>query len=529
MKKNRIVRFIAVLIAGLAIVSAIAYGIYAFRPKAESATAVEDKNSKVDNVAVDSLENLKLTLTINLDQETLNKMFTEFKKNFLDNSMPTKNGKRTAAASKVGWDKEGKHMYDAVSFPFSTVEKSKKKYSNEDIESMYTELKDEIMRNPVMGDMILQGMAQLKLSDGTKISNLNAWTKDFLKIYKQYGCGAFLTYHTKYWEKHGFELPHDGEDIEVWKKAHPDAPAYSSEDLELVKDSQGSNKLYVTDYYSDTAKRILAWLDRCQLVGVETYSTVKHFPLKNVENANKVRTYLNKDKSYVDSAPALIFTVTLKNKTQLLFGFNVYDKRFEIFEKPAKIEKKKKGNPNPKGEDNPKPDKGKKKKPEPEPKKDEDPKPDKGDNDPTPDKTPTPNPVIPTPIPDPTPTPNPNPVPDGKKDPKKDPVHQGNANTGGGEGIGKTPDKPVPDPSKSDMQNAQNGEDRNQGHSDPKTVIPAAPEPPKDSGKIDKVDERKMNYGEEDHKQKDSVTDKNGNVSNPDEQPAAGEFSEPGL
>ena len=525
MKKKRIKRFLIVLVSGLAIASAVAYGIYAFQPKAESATAVNDENS-VANVTVNDLENLKLNLMVNLDQETLSKMFTEFKKDFLDNSMPIQNGKRTAAAAKVGWSKEGDRMHDAVSFPFSAVKKGKNKYDKKDIESMRADLQEEIMRNPVMGDMILQGMKELKLSDKTKILDLNeTWAKDLLKIYKQYGCGAFLTYHTKYWERNGFELPHDNEDIEAWKKAHPDAPEYSSEDLKLIYKDAKSPKLFVTDYYSDTAKRILAWLDRCQLVGVETYSTVKHFPLKNVENANQVRTYLNKDKSYVDSAPALIFTVTLKNKTQLLFGFNIYDKRFEIFEKTAKIEKK--GNPNPKDEDNPKPDKTKKKKPEPEPKKDKDPTPDKGEDNPKPDKVPVPDPVIPTPVPDPTPNPNPNPIPDGKKDPKKDPVHQGNAATG--EGIGKTPDKPVPDPSKRDMEDAHGGEDKNQGHSDPKTVLPTAPEPPKDSGKIDRTDENKMNYGEEDHKQKDSVTDKNGNVSNPDEKPSGGEFSEPGL
>ena len=252
MKNDRAIRFFVVLLVAALVVASVVYVREKWFAKSTDPTTVT-----VDKDKVNGLNELKLKLTVNLDQETLDKMFLNFSRDFLDSSMPNKNGKRTVAASKVGWGNKGDRLYDAVSFPFSSVKANKKAYDKADLEAMYKNLQEEIMRNPVMGDMILQGLKELSLSDGTKVYDLNAvWAKDFLKLYSQYGCGAFLTYHTKYWEKNGFELPHDGEDVEAWKQAHPNAPAYGTEDLTLVGGK--TPKLFVTEYYVSTAKRILA-------------------------------------------------------------------------------------------------------------------------------------------------------------------------------------------------------------------------------------------------------------------------------
>lgn len=483
----------------------------------------------------DPLKDLKLSLIVDLDRQMLDEMYTGYLKDFLDSSMPINNDERTSAASKVGWGKEGQKMYDAVTFPFSTVAKDKKDYSKEDIEKMYGELKEEIMRNPVMGDMVLQGMAYMALTDGTTVKDLNDdWVKDFLAIYDEKGCGAFVTYHTRYWERYGIELPHDGEDVDQWRADHPNAPEPTQADLELipvddtsvptpdssiagsygrqglVAESRTGNKLFVTDYYVDSAKRILAWLDRCTIEGVETYATSVHWPLNSTENANKVRTYRNEDKDYIDKQPALIFSVKVKDSSkQILFGFNIYDMRLEIFERtatPVKADPEPKPQPKPSPSPNPTPN------PTPVPV-------------PTPTPTPTPNP---TPTPDPTP-PGPTPTPTPQKDPKDDPVHQGNAPKGGGEGQGDTPAQPVSDPSKQDMQDAGGGEDHNQGHSDPETVQPSTPDPAPSAPESQHTDEQKQDYGEEDHSQHDSVTDDGGHTSNPDDQDSGGDFSEPGV
>ncbi len=536
MTKRMIFRISLIAVLVVAIIVAVIFGI-----KAHNKNRTTTSNNEVATIeempipdvsteqeSTDPLADLKLTLTVNIDSQTLELMYEGFSEELLDSSMPNRNDERTVAASHVGWAKEGRKMYDAVSFPFSTVEKGKTEYTDEDIDAMIEYLREEIIRNPVVGDMVIQGMQYMALTDDTTIAELNEdWVQDFLDKYDTYGVSVFVTYHTRYWEKYGFELPHDGEDVNEWREAHPNAPMPTDEDLELiplddgdlltpattiagadghqgrVEKPAGVYKLYVTDYYIYTAKRVLAWLDRCSCEGVETYSTTNFWYLNSTMNANKVRTLHNEDKDYVDRQPALVFSVTTKDqKRQILFGFNIYDLRLEIFERTSRPVQ-----------------------PDPDPT-------------PRPDPTPNPNPD-PTPDPDPTPTPvpDPDPNPDPVKDPTKDPVHNDNGDKGGGEGNGDTGD-PDSDPSLNDMQDAHGGPDNNQGHSDPSTVKPG-PNPsdthtdnignPDDGNPntVENHDENQMDYGEEDHNQHDSVTDDNGNTSNPDDQPAGGEFEEP--
>jgi hypothetical protein len=542
--------FAIVIVAALLILG-VSGAVYAYRQysgnKAAEATNEEmptpTTEEALDSAATnDPFADLKLSLTVDIDRQTLETMYTGFIRDFLDSSMPNRNAERTVAASHVGWGKEGQKMYDAVTFPFSVVQRGKTEYSDEDIDKMYLELQEEIMRNPVMGDMVIQGLEYMALTDGTKMSELNEdWVQDFLAIYDEKGCGAFVTYHTYYWQKYGFELPHDGEDVEAWKAEHPNAPVPTEAELELIPLDDDENltpdtniqgaygragmvakpanvyKLYVTEYYARSAKRVLAFLDRCNIDGVETYSTTTHWVLNSTQNANKVRTHVNEDKTYVDKQPALVFSVLTKDsKRQLLFGFNIYDMRLEIFERTASPVK-----------------------PDPDPQPRPEPTPDPVPNpDPTPDPTPTPVPD-PDPTPTPDPTPDPDPDPTGNKDPYDDPVHHDNADKGGGEGQGETGD-PTPDPSLRDMEDAHGGPDQNQGHSDPSTVKPG-PNPSdthtdnignaddNNPNTVEHHDEQQMDYGQENHDQHDSVTDTNGNTSNPDEQPAGGDFDEPPI
>ena len=543
--KKRIFTILLSVIVAIFAISGIAYGIHKYNqthPKDKSTdtvaadetpTPTPEKDYGID--ANDPLKDLKLSLIVDLDRQTLEEMYSGYSQEFLDSSMPNRSGERTLAASTVGWGKEGYHMYDAVSFPFSTVQKGKTEYTEADIDTMLDELREEIMRNPVVLDMFLQGMKEMSLTDNTTVAELNEdWVEDFLTIYDEHGCGAYVTYHTMYWSKYGYELPHDGEDVDAWRAEHPNAPEPTTEDLELipldddeeltpattitgaygrygqVEKPRGVYKLFVTDYYVRTAKRALAWLDRCTVVGVDTYATTKHWVLNSTQNANKVRTHMNEDKTYVDKQPALVFAVITKNEQkQVLFGFNIYDMRFELFERTSQPVK-----PDPDPQPRPKPD------PDPDPRPDPDP-----DPDPVPDPDPDPNP---DPDPDPNPDPDPTPDPDPQKDPSQDPVHDDNADKGGGEGQGETGD-PTPDPSLRDMEDAHGGEDNNQGHSDPDTVKPVDPDPGPGHSDIDNTDSNPDDYGEENHDQHDSVTDDNGNESIPDNQPSGGEFEEPDI
>ena len=517
---RRIVIILLSIALAVFVIAGIAYGVHKWNPKktAEPTETTTTQPTTENYVTPDTSDSddpfadLKISLTVDLDRQTLEGMYVGFSQEFLDSSMPNRNAERTSAASLVGWGTEGNKMYDAVTFPFSTVAKGKTSYTDEEIAQMYSELQEEIMRNPIMGDMVLQGMQYMLLTDNTTMAELNdGWVDSFESIFDEYGVGAFVTYHTRYWEKYGFELPHDGEDVDAWREAHPNAPAPTAEDLELipleeadtptptnssvygrqgvVNNTTVRHKLFVTDYYITTAKRILAWLDRCTIQGVETYATTRHWPLNSTLNANRVRTYMNEDETYVDKQPALIFTVQTKDgERQIMFGFNIYDMRLEIFERTST--------------------------------------PTTPDDDPDPRPRPDPDPD-PQPDPDPNPQPDPDPDPDPNKNPADDPVHHGNADTGGGEGNGDTPDQPTDDPSQSDMQDAGGGEDHNQGHSDPDTVRPTDPDPSDGNDDVDNTDSNPDDYGEEDHNQQDPVDDGSGNPSNPDDQEPGGEFDEP--
>lgn len=592
-------KIIAVIVA-----AAVLFGIFGAAKglnlgKGNSSDAVASSNSSTSEASSvadtisddDPLKDIKLSLIVDLDQATLAKMYTDFSKTFLDSSMPNKNAARTIAASKVGWGRKGQRMYDAVSFPFSGVKKGKTSYSEEDVKKMYSELQEEIMRNPVVGDMVIQGMQYLALTDKTTIAELNeSWVQDFENMYDQYGPGAFVTYHTAFWQKYGYELPHDGMDVETWRekhpefvqttddgvtpeedlKAHPELKALlkenDSDELEpTAVDSTGDGRigkvastetkytLYVSDYYIRSAKRILSWLDRCTQVGVKTYKTTTHWYLNSATNANNVRTVRNEDTSYVDQQPTLVFSIDTKDgKRQVLFGFNIYDMRLEIFNRTAKPVK-------PAAPSSPTPGKKTPTTPSKTPTKPSSPKktpttpskPEKGKTTPNkPSETPTtPSKPSVTPV-----TPN-DPEPDlPKKDPTKDPVNQGNAQKGGGDNdpSQSDPGPATSDPSKNDMKDEHGGESTNQGHSDPSTVQPATPQPSgghtnregqsddHNSSTIEHTDENKMNYGEEDHNQKTTVTDNNGSNSGSgsssgktttttSDEARGNEFSEPGI
>ena len=119
----------------------------------------------------DPFKEIKLSLRVDLDTETLDKMYTEFIRDFLNYSTLDQSDARTSAASLVGWSsKEGTKMFDAVSFPFEVVEAKKTEYIDDDIEAIYKELQDETMRNPVLGDMIIQGMKEMALQDKTTVA-----------------------------------------------------------------------------------------------------------------------------------------------------------------------------------------------------------------------------------------------------------------------------------------------------------------------------------------------------------------------
>ena len=495
----------------------------------ETASTEEQTNSTIevethnDGISKDDpLYNAKITLKVNVTDDDLKKFVVDYTKKFDDISMPSNNDKRTSAPAKVGWGEEGMKMYDAVGIHFSTVEKGKTKYSKKDIETMVDELRKAIRRNPVIGMMVLEGMQYMELTDGTIVAELNAdWVKKALELYDKYGVGVWLTYHTKYWEIYGFELPHDGQSVEEWRAAHPDAPEVTEELMErvTVSDEKKEYQLFISEEdpnnYDKVSKYILMWLDRLTCEGVETYSTSTFWYLNSQMDANLVRAIRNTDKNRVESLPSLNFSARVKDDNgkirQIFFGFNIYDMRLLIFERTATPTKTiQPSNPKPTGNTNPPAPTGNTNPPNPSGGTNP-PNPSGGTNPPNPNPGDNPNPPGPNPPKPPTPV-NPG------KDDGDGSVHHGDADKGGSEGQGGT-GAPTGDHSKDDMQDAHGGSDQNQGHSNPNTVTPDtppasntghqdnaagsgtngqnAPADDHNSNTVENTNESQMNYGED--------------------------------
>jgi hypothetical protein len=202
-------------------------------------------------------------------------------------------------------------------------------------------------------------------------------------------------------------------------------------------------KLYVNEAYKETATSLIALLNKFKRVGVEKIDTFWHYPLKG--SGWGAKAYRN-DENYVDKEESLNFVYKDKSGRLLVkFGFNLKDKRPEVFVNSGKPV---------------------------EPTK------------PTKPTTPL-NPTTPT-----NPT-QPTQPPTLEKNPYADPVHQGNANKGGGEGKGETKATPDADYTKAYSNDAKGGPDNSQGYSRPETVAPAT-QPETET--VVNTDQSKMNY-----------------------------------
>jgi hypothetical protein len=291
------------------------------------------------------------------------------------------------AAKKAGMKGKDPRMYDAVTYPFNA----------EDVESMRSELYDEICRNPVVGAMIVDGFHYLKLNGETLFDLYQDWTVPF-------------------WDK--------------WQLGKTPAFTEKKEDT-----------WFVTDEYVTVAANICTFLDQCTAIGVEKKST-KEFWYHNAElSIADIEALYSEGKMGTDSLPVLLFSIDRKTTGQaVLFGFNVCDKRLEIFTPGKK----------------------------------------------SPQTGPTSTPE-PTSTPTPTSTPGPTETPKPTKDPGQSSMHQGHAPTGGGTQQGETPEKPTGDPAG----------DPSQGHQDPAQVTPSTTSTPTGQGSSPtptQTDENPMPY-----------------------------------
>ena len=362
MSKYQKRRLTAVII--IIIIIALLFGsIYAIKRFTENSFK---KSLPVTSLDEKTAKEMNQLLTVNIDDYT--SKYSHVSMKFLKNSMPDMAYQRM---KKAGFS-------DAVSFPF------KSKYANE----AYKELQEEILRNPVVCDMAIRGLKDLELTSGNTIGDLNPWMQKFVSKM----------------------------DDAMSKKAHP-----RGNEIWLERFKDGGDIL-VTKEYRRTAAMVVVLLDRFKNNGIVKKATKINYRLPLIAEGSITRTKLA---NYQEDKKALNLSFVRKDgKTELTIGFNVHDKRFELFGSVV-TESKTKGKVGGRG-------------------------------------------IIPGVKPNPGP--NPGPSPKKKKNPAKDPVNQGNAKVGGGDnrkgdGSGKYQPK---NPDK----------DKSGGHQKPEKVKPKTPPPP---------------------------------------------------
>ena len=326
---------VTVVVILLALASVIAYG-------ANSGWFHRVSEAQMDIVESD--------LTVDLDD--VSDYYADVSWEFLDNQMPNRDKERVAA---TGYS-------NAVSFPFESTDK----------DEAYLEIREEILRSPVYGDMVAQALATITLSSEKKLTELNPWLAEFLE---KNDAAFALSEDTKV------------RGNEIWL---------------TLRDGEGDT-IFVTAEYREYATRICILLDRLVNKGfISDKTSVANYALNDTSYGSSRRTYAS---AIQESKPALILQYIRKEDdgAEVTIGFNQIDKRIEIFKEDKSVEPTNPTDPTPTTTTDP---------------------------DPTP-VTPDPTPVKPDPTPTPTPTPTPDPTPTTKKDPSKSSGNTGNAEKGG--------------------------------------------------------------------------------------------------
>ena len=122
------------------------------------------------------------------------------------------------------------------------------------------ELKAEVLKNPILGNMVAQGFANVDLEDGKKLSDINPWITEFLEKTE----AAMKTSSTDNYRG-----------MEIWIDYNE-----SSQDI-----------LLVSDEYQKYALGICALLDKMHLAGISTVKgQVWQLPADGTDLASDLRT-----------------------------------------------------------------------------------------------------------------------------------------------------------------------------------------------------------------------------------------------
>lgn len=399
-------------------------------------------NAEAGTLSAKDVEAEKAELTFDFDAYEYAKAYPELSREFCDNSMPNKAAERVA----------GSGFSDALSTPFSVTHGTKdgEKYSEDEVAIMITEDNQEVLTNYVCTQSWIKIFSNITLSDGTTLPQINPWLNE-----------AQLEY-------------------DRFMKDGTGGQNYLREE---------GGKLYINDRQLKLGVATLWLRDRLINQGVQLVTTNHHYPL-SLANTDSAKLTTFTEAHYEFTRDALVLAYVNKAGTEIFkIGINVHDKRPELIVNKKVPKEKTKSKPKPK-ETTPQPttEPETQKQTEPETKPIPNPRPRRGGGGKPKESQPQPSTQAET-----------------KKDPAKDSVNNGGANSGGGnKTVGSDAYEPTDPVVRTDG-----------GHEKPANVKPETPTPDQSHQNVEtqKTDDIKMNY-ETEAQRNDNFTNNKGETIN---------------
>ena len=249
-------------------------------------------DTEAETLSAKDVEAEKSELTFDFDNYEYAKAYPELSREFCDNSMPNKAAERVA----------GSGFSDALSTPFSVTHGTKdgEKYSEEELVVMDNETRQEVLTNPPVTQSLLDAFANVTLSDGTTLPQINSWITNSRNEYSQF------------------------------MKEGIGNQAYLREE---------NGVLYANDRQIKVGVGALWIYDRLVNQGVQLVTTNHHYPL-SLANSNSAKLTTFERADYEFTRDAIVLAYVNKAGTEgFKIGINVHDKRPELIK--VKITEKK--------------------------------------------------------------------------------------------------------------------------------------------------------------------------------------------
>ena len=249
-------------------------------------------DTEAETLSAKDVEAEKSELTFDFDNYEYAKAYPELSREFCDNSMPNKAAERVA----------GSGFSDALSTPFSVTHGTKdgEKYSEEELVVMDNETRQEVLTNPPVTQSLLDAFANVTLSDGTTLPQINSWITNSRNEYSQF------------------------------MKEGIGNQAYLREE---------NGVLYANDRQIKVGVGALWIYDRLVNQGVQLVTSNHHYPL-SLANSNSAKLTTFERADYEFTRDAIVLAYVNKAGTEVFkIGINVHDKRPELIK--VKITEKK--------------------------------------------------------------------------------------------------------------------------------------------------------------------------------------------